>query len=608
VRPDKRIEDRSKRASIKLRKLRAARKETRQQSRKIRASHKEAAQQVRKLRAYRKQARQQIRALDESREQARQQIRALAAAGKKGRRLTKDTKTFRKRLRSLFGRSAVELTAAQQVALLYWLRKSDALTERDLHALLNSLFARREMKLVQSVVADETLGFDLVRSFYRLRLADYRSDPSTAHQAVEVFSQADRSFLRSRTLNLFLQRAVMAADKEAIDKVLSQTDDRDVRRISRMTLMGICRLLLTNSDHDGAVRLLTRYIRPDRVDQQLYFLEPLLELYDSGALTGELRDFCAQLQPVSSATVLERLSKAYQGVDDADRQNFQRYIVGPLSALTRNERNLMDVRFSAEQRVALRESIKRSVSEAKPLSLIRLGDGESYPYQAPQVEGINPAVFESDNSDHERHWWGGPPPAPIREDIMTRVRQAVAQCDILGVPSVYRIIRDLPNPRQRYGRNRSQRAFIKILSALGQAIPVDGKLLTEERCHRCALDGAFLIELAALARSVTIVSCWPDLHLQFRGESVTAIVIPPQYNLRDPASRESVPALFDCYPEIVERVRAASAPGTLLLVGAGIIGKILVDEARECGAAALDVGSLLDYIAGVKTRSVGDVI
>jgi hypothetical protein len=44
------------------------------------------------------------------------------------------------------------------------------------------------------------------------------------------------------------------------------------------------------------------------------------------------------------------------------------------------------------------------------------------------------------------------------------------------------------------------------------------------------------------------------------------------------------------------------------LVGAGIVGKIFAHEAKMCGAVALDVGSLLDYMMERKTRTIADLI
>jgi hypothetical protein len=196
------------------------------------------------------------------------------------------------------------------------------------------------------------------------------------------------------------------------------------------------------------------------------------------------------------------------------------------------------------------------------------------------------------------------PPVEVRDEIMFGVRQAVAECDVLGFPSVYRVIRDLPAPRKRYGSTRKERALIRLYYALGRSIPVDGKVLTEERCHRSAIDTSFLTELVSLAQSVVVVSCWPILESRFP-VAINHILVPPERAVKDTGDET---LLFEIYPDIVHRIRAVSSPGTLVLVGAGIIGKIFVGQAREAGAVALDVGSLLDYMVGMKTRTIADVI
>jgi hypothetical protein len=45
----------------------------------------------------------------------------------------------------------------------------------------------------------------------------------------------------------------------------------------------------------------------------------------------------------------------------------------------------------------------------------------------------------------------------------------------------------------------------------------------------------------------------------------------------------------------------------LVLVGAGYLGKWLVDVSRARGGVALDVGSIFDYWMGLKTRSYLDL-
>ena len=48
--------------------------------------------------------------------------------------------------------------------------------------------------------------------------------------------------------------------------------------------------------------------------------------------------------------------------------------------------------------------------------------------------------------------------------------------------------------------------------------------------------------------------------------------------------------------------------GALVLVGAGIFGKIYCDVARNHGAVALDIGSAFDLMVGLMTRPVHDWI
>jgi hypothetical protein len=517
---------------------------------------------------------------------------------------------FRHGIRDLFGASPVNLTGEQKVSLLYFLHRSGNLTERDLHAVLSNFFAQREIALAEPIIADDTLGFEFIRDFYRLRLLDYNMDDRASHQAVaELLGRAGPSFLRGKILTLFFQKAVVAGAIDSIEEMVDRIDDQELLSVSRGTIMGICRLFISVERLAFVSKLLTRYLDPNRADQLLYYLELLFDLGERVNLPKEIRSFCADLKSVSTRALLQRVAKVYRGANDDDKRNFQHFVVEPLLALPQDERNLMNVRFSPAEREALLKQVQASVLQRQPLSLIRLGDGESYPYPVPPIAGINATVFENDDRSQERHWWGSAPSSAIRDDIKTRVRQAVARCDILGVPSVYRVIRDLPLPDEQYGKNRSQRSLMRVIGALGSLIPFNEKTFTEERCHRTAITAPFLVELAGMSARVVLVSCWPELQSSFQvARVVDTILIPAQFNLLERASDSRMPPLFETYPDVIERVRAASHPGTLVLVGAGIIGKILVDEARQCGAVALDVGSLLDYMVGLKTRSVAEAI
>ena len=338
-----------------------------------------------------------------------------------------------------------------------------------------------------------------------------------------------------RIFNDFLVQEVQAGADEQLDKVMSALTAQEVRNVRRTTIMGITRLLVEKGRPEAAVRLLGKYIQPKRSDQHLYFMEPLLELNKLGLLQGDLHEFCAMFPSSPGDRALEYLAATYDAVDEADRRNFQHLIIEPLSALPRDERNLMDIRFSPDQRQRLVDCIKESMAEARPLSLLRLGDGEAYAYPPVPMEGFPPSIFAEDDISFELNWWSARPNGRVRDDLVARIRQAVAGCDILGLPSVYRITRDLPPPHRRYGKLRNQRAFARLLGALDELIPLEQKFLTEERCHRIngALDAPLLFELAEMAKSVVLVSSWPQLSSKF----------PPARTLKRSRSLRRLPRL-----------------------------------------------------------------
>lgn len=67
-------------------------------------------------------------------------------------------------------------------------------------------------------------------------------------------------------------------------------------------------------------------------------------------------------------------------------------------------------------------------------------------------------------------------------------------------------------------------------------------------------------------------------------------------------------AVADSHFALFEDVRAAlrneDLAGTLVLVGAGLFGKVYCQDAKSSGAVAIDLGSAFDLLAGVATRPV----
>ena len=399
--------------------------------------------------------------------------------------------------------------------------------------------------------------------------------------------------LTKATLGLLIKANAL----DEVNFLIKKMDPDQLRQLGRSRIMGTCRFFVLHGKAETAANLLSIYLARGHPYDILYFLEPLkqMQLVHCSGLQGlepKIRE-CSQ-------SVVEWLRKEYLPADEFDMHNFTSFVIEPLRLLEENGSNLMEIRFSEAQRAALRDKIKKCLLSKNPLSLVRLGDGEAYPYRPPPVQGIDPNLFERDIRNFELSAWGqSPPPAGLAEEYKTRFLEAIARADIVGVPSVYRIIRNLTNPHTRYGNRRNQRGFMRILAAIGGDIPLSDKVFTEERCQRisAAIDEQFLLALAGLAQSVILISCREQIAIKFKAYEPTLFLIPPH-----------IRQLIGTYQGVVDRIRSSCGRGTLVIIGAGQIGKIFADEARQTGAVALDVGALLDYMVGLKTRTIADLV
>lgn len=404
-----------------------------------------------------------------------------------------------------------------------------------------------------------------------------------------------------KVIDELLVAAIRSGDAGTVEPIIEKLSSQTILCLNKRTIMGLYRLFCSAGRSNVVEHIIRIYLsRPEHAHRTLYFLEPLVEFDRMGVLRDtRLLEFVSVYRPPSSAKVLQTLSDSYRPTDEADLNNFDRFVLTPLRALSDDPKNLMDIRFSSEQRTALQTKIRSSLAEGRPLSLLRLGDGEACPFPAPELQGIDSDLFKKDDTEfEERKWQLSPAPEKAQEALKTSFLLAVSRCDILGIPSVYRIIRNLTPPGCPYGTRRNQRAFMRILASLGNHIPTAETVFTEERCHRIigAIDEPFLLELAEKARSLVLVSSKREIQLKFPVKQ-TYLPVP-----------DWPPQLFKTYTDVVQSIVELSGPGTLVLIGAGLPAKIMADAARQAGAVALDVGSLMDYMVGLKTRTIADLV
>jgi len=176
-----------------------------------------------------------------------------------------------------------------------------------------------------------------------------------------------------------------------------------------------------------------------------------------------------------------------------------------------------------------------------------------------------------------------------------------------------------------------------VLGALAPARPLPGSLLAARRAawesrlealHAERLDSGrpaaarasdrlnheILPELPKLlgGRAVGVVSCRDlksVLEESWGLEDVAVYQLPSQGGMRHldgayEAAMHDVPIWREAHDRVAAELRVRER-GEVFLVGAGLFGKDLCVRIRELGGIALDMGSVLDHLAGKMTR--GDV-
>jgi hypothetical protein len=262
----------------------------------------------------------------------------------------------------------------------------------------------------------------------------------------------------------------------------------------------------------------------------------------------------------------------------------------------------MDVRWNDSQSAELIARVRQALVGRAPFSLIRLSDREGY------VFSRDARFFTlEDTRNCERHWWSEEIPESLREEIISDIQEAVRNADILGIPCIYRFLQYQNDKSLTLLGGLNSRGLVEVLNGIpGLAKP--SALFSEEKCNDPLFNSfACIRSLAEHAPRVVIVSSAAshalDKLFHEMGE-VQYISVPTHSRTRANEKYVSFerPLPF-VYKEVRRQIRAAVRPGDLVLVAAGVIGKIFLNDARETGGIALDVGSSLEKWVGAWSGS-----
>lgn len=265
----------------------------------------------------------------------------------------------------------------------------------------------------------------------------------------------------------------------------------------------------------------------------------------------------------------------------------------PVYADLRQAMLFMDVSRNDVQLMSLKKLLLEKIGTQQPFSVIRLSDGEGYIFH-------NKRQFfsQSDVLNRERHWWGEELPSAVRDRLLCRLEAAVEDADVLGIPSIYRFLRDITDKSVGLRQSVPGRGLLQVLSGV-RDWGSKGVSFADDKVNLALFrNRAILLELVLAARRVVVVSSAQISELEelfADAAEVHFVSVPTHFktseNVKYFKHEKPLPYHLD---RINEEIAQMVVPGTLCLVAAGVAGKAILGGAKTAGAVALDVGSVLD--------------
>ncbi|CAM6604107.1 hypothetical protein GC257_17380 [Escherichia coli] len=232
--------------------------------------------------------------------------------------------------------------------------------------------------------------------------------------------------------------------------------------------------------------------------------------------------------------------------------------------------------------------VSEHLKSKKPFSFIRINHCENrllgYDFSFPKEEvDITYAIQFGENlSSKDTNY------------ISSRIKEAVKNSTIIGVPKDSNFssnkLRFLESTTKVHLYslsliNKQLFTNVNIHYALGQELKFKTLLQSAEKIIAITCRDISILE-KSINREIYKIQI-PAEH-RFKGDQIT---ISPHYP--------------DAFIRIEQEIEKHVSPGVIVLVGAGILGKIYCDTILQNGGIAIDVGSLMDAIENIPTRGDG---
>lgn len=235
---------------------------------------------------------------------------------------------------------------------------------------------------------------------------------------------------------------------------------------------------------------------------------------------------------------------------------------------------------------SIESQLRNAVTQKKPFSMVRLGDGEYELIKLPIRKNLNKCRariarwFKLDNLSIIHF-----------ESIRNVVFRACQNADMLGVPSI--------GEQAKYFKWRGFTKFCTVHNITPNKNLFYFYDINKVNFQR-VLNGV---------QKITCISCRDiseKIKIKFSIPEVNTWIIPGE---RFCFSKALHPVdNLDClhYPylftEYTNMIKKETKPGEVYLIGAGGLGKSYCNTVKQSGGIAIDIGSLFDAWAGVVTR------
>jgi len=246
----------------------------------------------------------------------------------------------------------------------------------------------------------------------------------------------------------------------------------------------------------------------------------------------------------------------------------------------------------------------QAIRAKTPFCLLRLGDGDGALLHPAGYSAGQEAMFLAHRQFFTGHCYNDPALAadPGFLEVALELRSRLQEADVIGIPQ--------PDWLQHEIRMRNLRSLVNCLQLARLAdslgLGISGRLSTTTVALDLEYHG-FIGEMLRESGSVSLISSHAAL-----GERLTAsgrvkvrqtIPIPPASSDRGQTGYELHTSHFrDAFGAVNRAIDETIAPGELVLIAAGFLGKFYALRVKQCGGIALDIGSLADLWMGYMTR------